>query len=146
MIHSLVLPEGYTDCLLFKGVGGYEAVLADPQTFKPAACSYVQLQGHTTSSAHRTSPCTSRCHLQAAVELCWLTCISSELNGAELTRSGGVLIMGRLLSRCCTILPPDVHATQPTAVVATHALRAFGGMAAFKHAREELAERSGCST
>ena len=83
------------------------------------------------------------CRLQAAVELCWLTCISSELNGAELTRSGGVLIMGRLLSRCCTILPPDVHATQPTAVVATHALRAFGGMAAFKHAREELAERSG---
>ena len=77
------------------------------------------------------------------MELCWLTCISSELNGAELTRSGGVLIMGRLLSRCCTILPPDVHATQPTAVVAAHALRAFGGMAAFKHAREELAERSG---
>ena len=104
---------------------------------------YLQSQSHTTSFAISTVKCTSCSHPQAAVELCWLTCISSELNGAELTRSGGILIMGRLLSRCCTVLPSDVHATEPTAVVATHALRAFGGMAAFKHAREELAERSG---
>lgn len=34
------------------------------------------------------------------MELCWLTCACSALNGEELTRSGGVGLMGELLSRC----------------------------------------------
>ena len=38
--------------------------------------------------------------LQAATELCWLTCAASRLNGEELTRAGGLRLLGRLLMRC----------------------------------------------
>lgn len=38
--------------------------------------------------------------LQAATELCWLTCAASRLNGDELTRAGGLHLLGHLLSRC----------------------------------------------
>lgn len=79
--------------------------------------------------------------MQAAVELCWLTCVSSELNGEEVTRSGGVDILGSLLARCCAIMPRDVPAHQPAAVITTHALRTLAGMAAFSNAQSELANR-----
>ena len=79
--------------------------------------------------------------MQAAVELCWLTCVSSELNGEELTRSGGVQTLGALLARCCAIMPRDVAAIQPAAVTSTHTLRTLAGMAAFPNARAELADR-----
>ncbi len=39
------------------------------------------------------------------MELCWLTCVSSALNGEELTRSGGVATLGALLMRCFSVLP-----------------------------------------
>ena len=79
--------------------------------------------------------------MQVAVELCWLTCVSSELNGEELTRSGGIDILGSLLARCCTIMPKDVPATQPAAIMTTHALRTCAGMAIFANAQKELASR-----
>lgn len=79
--------------------------------------------------------------VQAAVELCWLTCVSSELNGEELTRSGGVDILGSLLARCCTVMPKDVPAHQPAAVITTHALRTLAAMASFSNAQNELADR-----
>jgi len=79
--------------------------------------------------------------LQAAVELCWLTCVSSALNGEELTRAGGVTILGTLLVRTVGVLPADALPTTPGAVIATHCLRTFAGMAAFASARAELAER-----
>ncbi|KAK9809260.1 hypothetical protein WJX72_012293 [[Myrmecia] bisecta] len=79
--------------------------------------------------------------LQAAVELCWLTCVSSELNGEELTRAGGADVLGRLLMRCCAVMPRDVLPTQPAAIISTHALRTFAGMAAFENARAELLSR-----
>lgn len=79
--------------------------------------------------------------VQAAVELCWLTCASSELNGEELTRAGGVDILGSLLARCCAIMPKDVAPNQPAAVITTHALRTLAGMAAFSNAQGELASR-----
>ena len=79
--------------------------------------------------------------LQAALELCWLTCVSSRLNGEELARSGGVATLGVLLSRCAAVLPCDAAPTTPAAVMATHALRTFAGMAAFAHARSELLAR-----
>lgn len=82
---------------------------------------------------------------QAALELCWLTCVSSRLNGEELARSGGVAILGALLSRCAAVLPHDAAPNAPAAVMATHALRTFAGMAAFPHARAELLTRcEGC--
>lgn len=34
------------------------------------------------------------------MQLCWLTCACSALNGEELTRSGGVGLLGELLLRC----------------------------------------------
>lgn len=38
--------------------------------------------------------------LQAATELCWLTCACSRLNGDELARAGGLRLLARLLMRC----------------------------------------------
>lgn len=78
--------------------------------------------------------------LQAAVELCWLTCVSSELNGRELTRSGGVHSLGRLMQRCLDVLPRDAAPTLPAVVIAMHCLRTFAGMASFPDARELLLE------
>lgn len=84
--------------------------------------------------------------VQAAVELCWLTCVSSELNGEELTRSGGIDILGSLLARCCTIMPKDVPANQPAAIMTTHALCTCAGMAIFANAQKELASRCSLHT
>ena len=75
------------------------------------------------------------------MELCWLTCVSSRLNGEELARAGGVATLGALLSRCATVLPTDAAPNVPAAIIATHALRTFAGMAAFAHARSELLAR-----
>lgn len=75
------------------------------------------------------------------MELCWLTCVASELNGEELTRSGGVAALGRLLQRCLAVLPADAPPSAPAAGIATSCLRAFAGMAAFPNARAELAAR-----
>ena len=75
------------------------------------------------------------------MELCWLTCVSSELNGGELTRSGGVGVLGRLLQRCLDVLPRDAAPTLPAMVISTHCLRTFAGMASFADAREQLAEQ-----
>jgi hypothetical protein len=50
--------------------------------------------------------------VQAAVELCWLTCVSSALNGEELTRCGGTATLGQLLTRTVSVLPDDVLPTQ----------------------------------
>lgn len=82
--------------------------------------------------------------LQAAVDLCWLTCVASELNGEELTRSGGVAALGRLLQRCLAVLPADAPPSAPAAAIAANCLRAFAGMAAFANARAELLARCVC--
>lgn len=79
--------------------------------------------------------------LQAATELCWLICAASKLNGEELARSGGVQLMGELLTRCISIMPLDVSPTDPAAKLATQALRAFACMAAFASARAEIEQR-----
>ncbi|KAK9915634.1 hypothetical protein WJX75_001835 [Coccomyxa subellipsoidea] len=81
--------------------------------------------------------------LQAAVELCWLTCVSSELNGGELTRSGGVDSLGRLMQRCLDVLPRDAPPTMPAVLIAMHCMRTFAGMASFSDAREQLQDRQG---
>lgn len=75
------------------------------------------------------------------MELCWLTCVSSELNAEELTRCGGVTILGRLLQRCYAVIPADVAAHMPAAVIVTQCLRAFAGMSAFGNAQKELFTR-----
>jgi hypothetical protein len=76
--------------------------------------------------------------LQAATELCWLTCACSRLNAEELTRAGGLRLLGGLLVRCIAVVPADVAPHQPAAVIATHALRALAAMAAFENARAQL--------
>ncbi|KAK9822709.1 hypothetical protein WJX81_005943 [Elliptochloris bilobata] len=96
--------------------------------------------GGGTSAVHFLAPERAP-QLQAAVELCWLTCVASELNGEELTRSGGVAALGRLLQRCLAVLPADAPPTAPAAGIAANCLRAFAGMAAFANARAELAAR-----
>lgn len=40
---------------------------------------------------------------KAAVELLWLTCVSSALNGEELIRSNGVELLGSLLVDCMSV-------------------------------------------
>jgi DnaJ family protein C protein 13 len=76
--------------------------------------------------------------LQAAAELCWLTCAASPRNGEELARSGGVALVGALLARCVAVVPADVGPTEPAAVLATQALRAVACMAEYPAARAEL--------
>ncbi len=75
------------------------------------------------------------------MELCWLTCVSSELNGGELARSGGVDALGRLLQRCLDVLPRDAAPTLPATIISTHCLRTFAGMASFADARQQLVEQ-----
>jgi len=76
--------------------------------------------------------------VQAAVELCWLTCVASALNAEELLRCGGCSVLSHLLSRCAGIMPLDVAPTAPEAVIATHSLRTLAGLAAVAAARREL--------
>ena len=75
------------------------------------------------------------------MELCWLTCVSSDLNGEELTRCGGVDTLGALLQRCYAVMPRDAAPSLPAAMIATQCLRTFAGMAAFGNARRELVSR-----
>lgn len=82
--------------------------------------------------------------LVAAVQLCSLTCVSSALNGEELTRSGGVATLGGLLQRCAAVAAVDVGQHVPEALLMTHALGALAGMAAFPLARGELVQRCVC--
>lgn len=46
---------------------------------------------------------------KAAAELCWLTCVSSALNGEELIRSNGVDILGSLLVDCMMVRTHVTH-------------------------------------
>lgn len=79
--------------------------------------------------------------LQTAVELCWLTCVCSHLNGEELTRSDGVDILGRLLLRCLSIIPLDIAPNEAAAVITTNCLRTFVGLSIFVSARQEMLDR-----
>lgn len=80
--------------------------------------------------------------VQTAIELLWLTCACSNLNGEELTRSGGIQLLGNLLSRCINILPSDeASPTNPAAIIATQTLRALAVMSSFEVARFELEKR-----
>lgn len=79
--------------------------------------------------------------MQAGVELCWLTCVSSELNAEELTRCGGVASLGNLLQRCIAVMPRDAPSHLPAAGISTQCLRAFAGMAGFSNAWKELLKR-----
>lgn len=81
--------------------------------------------------------------LQTAVELVWLTCACSHLNGEELTRSGGVGLLGELLSRCVSVLSLDAPLTDPATGIATSLLRALAVMARFEVARFELEKKKG---
>lgn len=78
---------------------------------------------------------------QAATELCWLTCASSDLNGEELIRSSGVRALARLLQRCLSVIPIDVAPHVPAAVITTNVLRALAGMASFPSAAAQLLDR-----
>lgn len=77
------------------------------------------------------------------MQLCWLTCAASRLNGEELSRSGGVALLGGLLGRCVGVLPLDAAPGLPAAQIATQALRALAVMAGFPAARAELAVAPG---
>jgi len=80
--------------------------------------------------------------VQTAIELLWLTCACSNLNGEELTRSGGIQLLGNLLSRCINILPSDeASPTDPAAIIMTQTLRALAVMSSFEVARFELEKR-----
>jgi len=78
---------------------------------------------------------------KAAAELCWLTCVSSALNGEELIRSNGVDILGSLLVDCMMTLPTDVSPAHPALQVATLCLRTFAGLATTHSGRSKLADR-----
>ena len=125
-------------CILFRR---YASVL---QHYKyagyPLLLSAIEAPPNSEGSPHFLSDEVAP-RLQAATELCWLTCAASKLNGEELARSGGVHLMGDLLTRCISVMPEDVSPTAPAAVLATQALRAFACMSAFATARADIEQR-----
>ena len=68
-------------------------------------------------------------HLATKVQLCWLTCVSSHLNGEELFRSGGLDILAKLLRRCLAHVERDVGPLEPPAVIASYTVRTLAGLA-----------------
>lgn len=62
------------------------------------------------------------------MELCWLTCVSSALNGEELTRCGGTATLGQLLTRTVSVLPDDVLPTQVPGALKLHEGQAASDM------------------
>eukprot|EP00210_Caulerpa_lentillifera_P007523 g7188.t1 len=125
-------------CILFKR---YPEVL---QPFKyagyPMLLEAINLPEESTGSKHFLSA-NKAPQFQAAVELCWLTCVCSHLNGEELTRSDGVDILGRLLIRCLSIIPLDISQTEAAAIITTNCLRTFVGLSIFISARQEILDR-----
>ena len=79
--------------------------------------------------------------MRQAAELCWLTCAASPRNAEELTRAGGVTVLGMLLQRCLAIAPADAPPNLPAAALATAALRTLAAAAAFAPALLQFAER-----
>ncbi|XP_022729830.1 dnaJ homolog subfamily C GRV2-like isoform X3 [Durio zibethinus] len=81
--------------------------------------------------------------LVAASELVWLTCASSSLNGEELVRDGGILLLATLLSRCMCVVQPTTPANEPAAIIVTNVMRTFSVLSQFETARVEMLELSG---
>ncbi len=98
-------------------------------------------QGPSTQQARHFLGPAEAPQLTASVQLCSLTCVSSALNGEELTRSGGVETLGGLLQRCVAVTAADVGQHLPEALLITHCLGALAGMAAFPLGRGELLQR-----
>ncbi len=53
-------------------------------------------------------------------------------------RSGGVTVLGQLLSRCKGVMPLDASPTSPEAIILTHTLRTFAGLSTVPPARQLL--------
>jgi hypothetical protein len=89
LLQAVTLPPGPAD----------EAAPDARRAAAPPASAAAQQAQQAQQAQHFLSPEVAP-RLQAAVELCWLTCACSRLNGEELTRSGGVALLGELLMRC----------------------------------------------
>lgn len=81
--------------------------------------------------------------LVAASELVWLTCVSSSLNGEELVRDGGVLLLATLLSRCMYIVQRSTPGTDPAAKIVTNVMCTFAGLSKFRSAWKEMLQCPG---
>ena len=76
--------------------------------------------------------------LQSVLNLCWLTCESSELNAEELMRSGGVSLLSSLCSRCVSVISKSAPPSDQLAVIISKIMCTFASMASFESAREEI--------
>lgn len=83
--------------------------------------------------------------VRAAAELCWLTCAASELNAEELARTGGVAVLGDLLSRCISVLPSSASSHDPAAILAIQLLRSFACIATFELGRDSIWQEASTS-
>ena len=73
--------------------------------------------------------------LEIATKLCWLTCVCCTLNGEELYRSDGLVILSNLLSRLLSILPKEASTNFVGSRIMTYCIRTLAGLGAFESVR-----------
>jgi len=77
-------------------------------------------------------------HLEKQVLLCWLTCVSSHLNGEELFRCSGLDILSQVLRKCLVQRTDDCGPLDPPSAVAAYVLRTMAGLAALPTVQGEF--------
>lgn len=84
-------------------------------------------------------------HLELIFCVCikWYRCVSSSLNGEELVRDGGVLLLATLLSRCMYIVQRTTPGTDPAAKIVTNVMCTFAGLSKFRTAWKEMLQCPG---
>ena len=76
--------------------------------------------------------------LEIATKLCWLTCVCCQLNGEELYRSDGLVILSNLLSRLSGILPKEASTNFTGSRIMTYCIRTLAGLGAFDNVRSAI--------
>ena len=74
--------------------------------------------------------------LEHQVQLCWLTCVSSPLNGEELHRCGGLPVLSAVLRLAMTNMSPDVGPNDPAAAAVAYTLRTLAGLSALESVQD----------
>ena len=74
--------------------------------------------------------------LESQVQLCWLTCVSSPLNGEELHRCGGLPVLASILRLGMTNLSQDVSPNDPAAAAVAYTLRTLAGLSALESVQD----------
>ena len=81
--------------------------------------------------------------LESQVQLCWLTCVSSPLNGEELHRCGGLPVLASVLRLGMTNLSQDISPNDPAAAAVAYTLRTLAGLSALESVQDAFISSGG---